>query len=222
MPSIQEPISAAGDDCKSAQTLSNSVPASTFNAVANNSLNAAAVHYVYPTWDYRKEQRADFRFTGLELPNGATIDSASITTITGVHIDTEPTLPIWRFWGDDVDDAAAWSSGNAPRHITKTTASAVADTTLGTTVQDVTAIVQEIVERGGWASGNAMRFQLDSGGLAAVPSSGVYKHSLAINAYEKSPAGTLQAVLDVTYTEASEAGTPPQSSMLSLSLGLGL
>ena len=102
-----------------------------------------------------------FRFPNVTVAQGSTVSSATLRfraerlngTVTSVHLTV---------YGDDADDAAAWSSTSRPSQITQTTASVdwdpaawVADSYYTVTITD---IVQEIVSRGGWASGNAMRF----------------------------------------------------------------
>ena len=70
-------------------------------------------------------------------------------------------------YGDDVDDAAAWGSSDKPSGITQTTATAAFSRSSGATGSytiDVTDIVNEILARGGWSSGNAIRFGIIGSG----------------------------------------------------------
>lgn len=105
------------------------------------------------------------RFTGITVPQGATIASANLVLVTA---NTTVTGTQWgSIFGDDVDNAAAWSSVSHPLAITKTAASvAVKSSKVNLTplVHDVTAIVQELVDRAGWSSGNAIRFGGDPTG----------------------------------------------------------
>lgn len=107
------------------------------------------------------------RFTSVTVPQGATINSATLRLVVNNTGSNSGSSGFGTWYGDDVDDAAAWSSGSAPQSITKTTASATA---LGSTTDgqifnhDIASIVQEIVDRAGWASGNDMRFATDPTG----------------------------------------------------------
>ena len=99
---------------------------------------------------------AFLRFLGVDVPNGATVSDATLT-VTVVSITGTPDTT---WFGVDEDDVAQFASpGNLPTSATTTTASVDGDPP-GTGVQsfDVTAIVQEIIDRAGWASGNAMAF----------------------------------------------------------------
>jgi hypothetical protein len=64
-------------------------------------------------------------------------------------------------WADDVDDAPQWSSNDAPPDINKTSNKftwdipEVVDTNI---TVGVTGLVQEVISRPGWSSGNAQRF----------------------------------------------------------------
>lgn len=101
-----------------------------------------------------------WRFQTIPVPQGVTIDAATIT----VKQIADWSTPAGRLYGDDVDNAASWSNGNLPSGITKTLAfvqwTAPGGGSIGTRTFGVTNIVQEIVSRPGWASNNNMRFGL--------------------------------------------------------------
>ena len=138
------------------------------------------------------------RFTSVTVPKSATISSATITlqasglsgTITNVHSV---------FYGEASDNPAEFGSGRLPSSVTPTTASAtwnptawVTDTTYALTV---TTIVQELVNRALWASGNAMAFVADG----STSSSTSYA-----SAYESSGGGVHTfATLAITYVDAA-------------------
>lgn len=102
------------------------------------------------------------RFTGITIPQGATIISAKIT-FTSVSGVTSQVLN-YRITGVDEDNAGEF--GTSPiddaRTRTHTTAYASWSPTLtlsiGSTYDtaDFTSVIQEIVDRGGWSSGNAL------------------------------------------------------------------
>ncbi len=99
------------------------------------------------------------RFQGVAVPQGALITSATLVLQSaGTAFGGSGTN--WGYWyGDAADNSAAWTNSDRPDQRTKTTAnSAVIWSTVNTTPvpTDVTAIIQEIVNRAGWASGNAL------------------------------------------------------------------
>ena len=139
-----------------------------------------------------------FRFQSLALPSGVTISAATMT----LNIKSLTSDPSMTLYGDDVDDAAAWSNGNLPSGITKTTASvAVAPSATGTGYAiGITDVVDEIAARGGWTSGGDMRF-----GVLGANAPG-FKLMIA---EDYSEGGGNEAQLDVTYTAAATSTAYP-------------
>ena len=126
--------------------------------------------------------------------SGATIDSATLT----FDVVTETGTPLLDIYADNVDNAAAWSATSGPKNITETTAKADFDPVgTGSKVVTVTAIVQEIVNRAGWAQGQAMRFAIEN----TQPSGVNYIFVDAIN-----DAAGAETLLDITYTAGGAAG----------------
>ncbi len=147
---------------------------------------------------------ADFdcglRFLSVGVPQGAVVSAATITlNVTQIGGSPDTTL-----YGVDVDDAAAFADpGNLPSAATRTTATADLDPSgTGTKVVDVSTIVQEIIDRAGWASGNDMAF--------VIINNGTEGNIYTLEDY--SAAGTNEAQLDVTYT-AGGGSTPAQAQM---------
>jgi hypothetical protein len=138
------------------------------------------------------QNRSAWRYTSVTIPQGSTINSASITlTAQTTESDTVDT----RIRGIAEDNTADMSTDPASR--TKTTA-AVSKNNTGITnnatyIYDVTAIVQEIVNRGGWGSSNAMGFYLDLNSGASGSTHWNHFHGTGTDA-TKSP------LLDVDYT----------------------
>lgn len=138
------------------------------------------------------------RFTSVTVPKDSTISSATITlqasalvgTITNVHSV---------FYGEAADNPDVFGSGRLPSGVSPTTASATwnpsawtTDTTYSLTV---TTIVQELVNRAGWVSGNAMAFT----GNGNTSSSTSYA-----SAYESSGGGVHTfATLAIDYVDAA-------------------
>lgn len=110
------------------------------------------------------------RFQNTVVEQGATISSATLR----LYYESGSFAFIGTLYGNDADDAPAWSGSVTPDLITKTTASAsmtVPSVSFLDPVDfDVTDIVQEIVNRGGWTSGNALAIVGDATGVTAQDS----------------------------------------------------
>jgi len=119
---------------------------------------------------------AGFRFTP-PIPNAATITTANLRLYrNSSYASGNPTLVVARIYGDDQDNAGAWANGAGPQRpdgagFTRTTAyyDTLGPSDPGANGQwngsngfDVSAIVQEIVNRAGWVSSNGMRFAIFS------------------------------------------------------------
>lgn len=109
---------------------------------------------------------AGIRFQNVDVAQGTQIDSATLTMYGSTACSAGCATDIY---GVAADDTSAWASGNKPSSQSKTTASVAFDSdgdftpdmSYQTFTKDVTAIVQEILDRGGWASGNSMSFVID-------------------------------------------------------------
>jgi hypothetical protein len=114
-----------------------------------------------------------WRFTNVTIPQGSVIDAADVDWHRNSHDCISGAQCTVFINGVDVDDAAVWSSGNKPSVQTLTTANklyllGVSDVTVligcGTNItQDVQNIIQEIIDRSGWSSGNALSIVLRAG-----------------------------------------------------------
>lgn len=171
-PSINETISTGADDCFS-------IPSIAFNNTAT---------YIEAGVGALGNENGGVRFQTIALPAGATISTATLT----LNLTTVTSTPLTRFYGDDVDSAAAFATTSLPANITKTTAfTNFNPTTTGSKAIDVTSIIAEIAARPGWASGNNMRLVAFNNGATG---------SKAWKAEALEAAGTAQATLDITYT----------------------
>lgn len=111
------------------------------------------------------------RFSGVDIAQGTSITSATLR-LTGVTSPAGAAGDNDVFGIDEDDLAYGFSEFNKPSDQTKTTASTVwddpagftPDQLYGTWYVDVTAQVQEILDRGGWSPGNAMGFVIDVDG----------------------------------------------------------
>lgn len=108
------------------------------------------------------------RFTSITIPNGATINTAVLT----LHADASNSAVVvnWRMSAIDADSAAAPTTYSGAETATRTTAtvdfSGVAAWSAGDnkTFSGLESIYQELVDRGGWSSGNnAVHYTEDNG-----------------------------------------------------------
>lgn len=136
--------------------------------------------------------RPFWRFTAVTIPNGATITAATLTVRATSGGDTATCLAVLK--GDDKDNQAAYTnSGDITGNFVATTASV--NWTLSTTWSgdqvspDISSIIQEIVNRAGWASGNALQVCADYNATSG---------SRYVIGYDTTPATA--GLLDVTYS----------------------
>jgi len=133
---------------------------------------------------------AGYRFNSVTIPQGDTINSATIK-LNPIFDDSDSILT--KIYGIDEDDTADFSSDPTGR--TKTTASV--DWDFGPVTQDIivtspdiSTIVKEIVDRGGWVSGNDMGFLvLDDGSTS--------NNNISFDSYDGVPDSA--ALLNINY-----------------------
>lgn len=124
------------------------------------------------TYEGGTNQLVGIRFQNLNIPQGTTILSASIQFTTD-ETDSGSTSLTLR--GHDTDNASIFSSSDyniSNRTLTSASVAwnnipawnTVGQSAANQRTPDVTAIVQEIVNRGGWNSGNAMAFVISGTG----------------------------------------------------------
>lgn len=139
------------------------------------------------------------RFPGVAVAPGATITSATLRLVSG---GSGTTGSFGTLYGSDIDNAPAWSTLVYPDAVTKTTASTpfvVTNATAAATQDfDVTDIVQEIVNRPGWQSGNALAFAGDSTGTDIAGAN--------FGASEAGPSYAPQLIIE---TSGGGGGDPP-------------
>ncbi len=157
--------------------------------------------------DFSANSAVGIRFGSVAIPRGATVTSAVLEFRASKTSEGSLTLTVR---GDDSDSASTFSSKNLSSR-SKTSASAlwyprtwtVDMTTRSSELKDV---VQEIVDRDGWKSGNAMAFTITGSGAAA---------RAAVSANQSQPyAPTLvvsYASGDVTAPPTTGGGTDSQT-----------
>ncbi len=158
----------------------------TVNAKVNASNNDAyqpAITNIVNTTDTRTQiggavSATGVRFTNLSIPQGATITNAYIQFYPNNTGNVNTGTPSITIRGDNVDNASAYSA--TLNNITsRPDTSAFQTWTISATwanngsagadhrTPDLSGIVQEIVNRSGWSSGNAMAFTLIGSGTTS-------------------------------------------------------
>jgi len=148
------------------------------------------------SYEVQFDNNIGLRFQNITIPQSATIDSAKVYLYFvgkwGADADTVLTA-----YGDKVDNSATFSSGSLPSARTKTSASVDATLNLwGSTstsqynaTPELKTIVQEIVNRSGWSSGNALSILIFTG---ADPT-----NYLRLRSYD---AGSSPPYIEIDYT----------------------
>lgn len=140
-----------------------------------------------------------WRWNNVTIPQGAMIDSAFLEVhLAGGNIGGAPTGTIY---GVDEDDCAAWASGTKPSTRSKTSASVSYTCNVGTTTTedtpDLKSIIQEIVNRAGWSSGNDLGLWWERTGAGADALKDIH------------PTASFPMKLTINYTEAAGGGSTP-------------
>jgi spore germination protein YaaH len=140
------------------QVLASADDARNINGGTSKSINATTQHLgKFSTTDYWN----GWRFNNVTIPQGATIQSATLD-LYSAQVTSGTTAKVI-FYGVDEDDTAAFNTSTSyPEGKTRTTASVTKDFTVsewsalgfGVDLVDVTTLIQEIVDRAGWESGN--------------------------------------------------------------------
>ncbi len=140
-----------------------------------------------------------FRFQGVGIPAGSTIDAATIDVYLLSGSFDDPNLDIY---GEDVDDAAGFSASsyNISGRALTTAVTGWSATGIGTGVKtspDFKGVVQEIVDRAGWNSGQDM----------VIIMAGKAGSAFRVRTYDAG--GGSYGTLKVTYTEPSGGAIVP-------------
>ena len=132
----------------------------------NNTTLTGAVAFERLGWTGGGEREMGIVFA-MTVPQGVTIDDATLTIFNNANANGTPTENI-EVWADDDLTQGAFGASDRPSQATKTTASATisgatASTTSGGQIDiDITSVVQEIVNDVGWSSGDDIRFIVES------------------------------------------------------------
>ena len=149
------------------------------------------------------------RFTNVTIPAGSTINSAYISVRTTTEDD--PDLDIY---GEDTDDAATFTTTNndiSGRTLTTAKVNWTA-TNIGTATwcnsPDIATVIQEIIDRAGWSSGNDIAIILDT-----LSASG-----MIIRAYDGGTGDYPSITIDYT---APSSGSNPKTARIRLTTKVG-
>lgn len=138
-----------------------------------------------------------FHFQTVGVGQNDTIDANTLLRFT---VRFEGGNSITKWYGDYQDDAPAFGSSDRPSQMTKTTASTQFDNPSDNSVTvNVVAIIQEIVDRTGWSSGQDLRLA-----CFGTLNTGDYNY-WSIYDYNQNPTGT-DMQLEIYYTAAAPDG----------------
>lgn len=142
---------------------------------------------------------AGFRFINVTIPQAATINSAVMQVYVHATTDDDPDIDIY---GEAVDDAATFTTApdsieTRPRTTAKTNWTATGVGTNFVSSPSLVSVIQEIVNRAGWVSGNDLVLIWD----------GLSTSSFEVRAYDTAAGDA--AKLDIDYT----AGAPPADDL---------
>jgi hypothetical protein len=186
MPTVNLAVSASTDDAR--------------NIDGNGTFSATAITQHLGMFNATDDYYNGFRWTNVAVPQGATITSATVTLYCAATNGGTTAQTIW--WGEASDNAATFanSAGGKPEGRTPTTATVTKSFSIsnwgsigyntGDTIT-VTSIVQEIVNRAGWASGNALVIVAHDNGSASTNYIGHSTYDRDVNRGAK---------LDIDYT----------------------
>jgi len=155
-----------------------------------------------------------FRFLSVGIPAGSIISAAKLQyKLNRTYSDSSKTCDIH---AEDVDSAGAiandsamtTSQGAATSAKTTWTLATSSDTTNFLDSADFTAVIAEVVARGGWAEGNNITIHL----LNPTDASMSEDREMRIKSHDS--AGADAAKLVVTYTAPPKAGGVPQALMI--------
>ena len=161
------------------------IPIAASDDDANEVLSSGIVSTTGTTIGLQTDRQGGFRFDGVALAQGATAPETRIQFTCAVTAASAGTTACTvAITGDDSDDAAAFTTGASDISArTPTTATATwtlpessgddawvaGDSGANQLSPDLSGIVQEIIDRSGWATSGAMAFLLEQtdGGLGA-------------------------------------------------------
>ncbi len=149
------------------------------------------------TSDARGPVTVGIRYPGVAVPQGAIITAASITftNVTSGTAGVGSVTLVFNGVAEDNTGTFVHQEGVGNNNVTNRPRTTESDSWVSSTLwgatatsADISSVVQEIVDRGGWASGNAMAFVITS------PDSGASAYRRALAGGDSAP------TLSITYT----------------------
>jgi len=153
---------------------------------------------------------AGMRFLSVTVPQGTTLTSATLTVTWAATYSTSNTIQ-GNLYGENVDNSAIFTAANGNISGRTLTTAVVASGSINnvtldaTKAWDVTTIVQEIVNRAGWVSGNALSILFKDNGSTGSEWQDVWS-------YDGST--TKAAKLDIVYTTGGVVGPLLQGKLV--------
>lgn len=133
-----------------------------------------------------------YRFLNVTIPQGSTINSATLQYYVTSTTRDDNEQNVYCQADDNASTFTTGASNISSRTLTSANTSVTADSVgVGFYSVSITSAVQEVINRAGWASGNALAVIMDA--LTGV--------NLAPDTYDNSP--TNAAKLNIDYTAAS-------------------
>ena len=190
-------VAASADDGRvSKATSSSTIPTSGWGSPSNSSSSVTVGSQDNESWpNYWTHYLGFFRFQNITVAQGATIASAYFKPYKSSYASVPLVIH-----GIDADNASAPSAGSDLAASNFTSANVSWSSSVGfgqQTSSDIKTVIQEIVNRSGWSSGNAMM-------LAVVTSAGSYagQYNWQARSYDYSSASEA-AQLVIEYSSGS-------------------
>lgn len=189
---FQQPVTPTPTPTTAPIILSRSVSTSLDDTYSVDNLGSNYA-YTFMRFGDAGHYSAGVRFTSITIPRGKTISAAILSVNNQMWNNQNTSMSIY---GEATGNASNFDSSNSPVGGRTRTSNSVVwsqtglwDSSLWFNSPDIKTIVQEIINRSDWNSGNALVLQLMGGGTA-----GIYK---SLNTYDADPAKA--AKLTITY-----------------------
>jgi len=194
MATLNRQVAASADDCR--VQWNGSAWSCQLTATRNSAGYNTSTNY---------KQGNGLRFTNITIPKGATITVTYLTFTSAANRSN--TIVKSKIRGEDADNAAAFSDYADYDSRPRTTAVVNWDDIPAWTVDvecdspDFTSVIQEIIDRAGWASGNALVIFWDDHDNRSTNSNYTNRHAYS---YDDTPAKAPK--LHIEYTPAAAGG----------------
>jgi hypothetical protein len=144
--------------------------------------------------DYGADLNSWFRYRNVTIPPGSIINTAVLTLTNDGSSTGSPTFKLRGYAEDNPTNPEDYNDAVARPKTTAQVTEAYAGEANNTThaLPDISAVIQEIIDRPGWASGNALMLSLEDNGSTMS--------HFEFYAFASGGSGTKAAKLDITYT----------------------